>query len=103
MTLRPGSENPYDTLQLHLFGAFAEFERAIIRERQREGIAQAKARGVYTGRKPALTPEHFAGAKERRATGVPLARIARDLGVARTTLQTALAGVGTYAESSSQG
>lgn len=48
MTLRPGSENPYDTLQLHLFGAFAQFERAIIMERQREGIAQAKARGVYT-------------------------------------------------------
>lgn len=38
-------------LQLHMMGAFAEFERNIIRPSQAEGIARAKARGVYKGRK----------------------------------------------------
>ena len=43
------------TLLLSVTGAFAEFERALILERQREGIAAAKQRGAYTGRRPALT------------------------------------------------
>ncbi|GAB1692634.1 hypothetical protein KRM28CT15_44370 [Krasilnikovia sp. M28-CT-15] len=44
------------TLPLSVIGAFAEFEQALILERQREGGAAAKQRGAYTGRKPALTP-----------------------------------------------
>ena len=44
------------TLLLSVLGAFAEFEKALIRERQLEGIALARARGAYTGRKPSLTP-----------------------------------------------
>ncbi|WP_267895364.1 recombinase family protein [Streptomyces sp. CB01373] len=51
-----GEDNPMATLLLSVMGAFAEFERALILERQREGIAAVKARGAYTGRKPALTP-----------------------------------------------
>ncbi|WP_435874245.1 recombinase family protein [Nocardia fluminea] len=43
------------SVALSVMGAFAEFERSLILERQREGIAAAKTRGVYTGRKPALT------------------------------------------------
>jgi DNA invertase Pin-like site-specific DNA recombinase len=42
-----GDDSPMATLLLSVMGAFAEFERALIRERQREGIALAKARGVY--------------------------------------------------------
>ena len=47
-----GEDSPMATLLLSVMGAFAEFERALIRERQREGIAAAKQRGAYTGRKP---------------------------------------------------
>ncbi|WP_327795933.1 recombinase family protein, partial [Corynebacterium belfantii] len=46
--------SPVSRLMLGLLGSVAEFERAIIRERQAEGIAQAKARGVYKGRAPVL-------------------------------------------------
>lgn len=89
---------PHTTLQLGIFAAVAEFERAIIRERQREGIAKAKARGVYKGRQPAMTAEQIETARERRDMGVPMARIAKDMGVARSTLYAALAGTGTYTE-----
>ena len=51
-----GEDSPMATLLLSVMGAFAGFERALILERQREGIAAAKARGVCTGRAPALTP-----------------------------------------------
>ncbi len=44
-----GEDSPMSTLLLSVMGAFAEFERALIRERQREGIAVAKKRGVYKG------------------------------------------------------
>ena len=57
LTFRPSAEaDPFAKLQLHLMGAFAEFERSIIRERQREGIARAKERGVYAGRKASIDP-----------------------------------------------
>ena len=48
-------DNAMSKLLLSAMGAFAEFERALIKERQREGIALAKQRGVYKGRKPSLT------------------------------------------------
>ena len=51
-----GDDSPMATLLLSVMGAFAEFERVLIRERQREGIALAKTRGVYAGRKPSLSP-----------------------------------------------
>ncbi|VCZ66199.1 DNA-invertase hin [Escherichia coli] len=64
-------------------GAFAEFERALIRERQREGIALAKQRGAYRGRK-ALSDEQAA---LRRATaGEPKAQLAREFNISRETL-----------------
>ncbi|MGF6298254.1 DNA invertase Pin-like site-specific DNA recombinase [Paraburkholderia sp. WC7.3d] len=48
-----GEDSPMANLMLSVMGAFAEFERALIRERQREGIALAQQRGAYRGRKPA--------------------------------------------------
>ncbi|GAA4731135.1 recombinase family protein [Nocardioides endophyticus] len=77
-------------LMLTILGGIAEFERSLIRERQAEGIALAKERGVYKGRKPALTAEQVAEARERIAQKVPKAQVARDLGVSRQTLYTAL-------------
>lgn len=49
--------SPMSQLLLNVMGSFAEFERALIRERQREGIALAKGKGIYKGRKRSLTPE----------------------------------------------
>ena len=54
-----GEDSPLANLMLSVMGAFAEFERALIRERQREGIALAKQRGAYRGRKKSLSPEHL--------------------------------------------
>jgi DNA invertase Pin-like site-specific DNA recombinase len=67
-------------------GAFAEFERALIRERQREGIALAKRRGAYRGRKRSLNPEQVAEARRRIEAGEAKAKIARDFGISRETL-----------------
>lgn len=53
-------DSPLSNLLLSLMGAFAEFERSLIRERQREGIALAKTKGVYKGRKPALSKARIA-------------------------------------------
>ncbi|HCQ2887410.1 TPA: recombinase family protein, partial [Escherichia coli] len=52
-----GEDSPMANLMLSVMGAFAEFERALIRERQREGIALAKQRGAYRGRRKALSDE----------------------------------------------
>lgn len=92
------TSNPMDQLMLQLLGAFGEFERTLIRERQRDGIAKAKARGVYKGRARALSPGQLDGARRDVEAGVPLAKVARRLGVARSTLYDALAGRGSYAD-----
>lgn len=92
LTFAPGENDPYAVLQRHLFAAFAEFERAIIRSRQAEGIAKAKAAGVYKGRRRALSTEQIGLAREKVAAGVPKAVVARELGVSRQTLYNSLAG-----------
>jgi DNA invertase Pin-like site-specific DNA recombinase len=81
-----GDDSPMATLLLSVMGAFAEFERALIRERQREGIAQAKTRGVYKGRKKSLTAAQLDVVTDRVARGDAKAAIARDFGISRETL-----------------
>ena len=81
-----GEDSPMATLLLSVMGAFAEFERALIRERQREGIALAKRRGAYRGRKKALTPEQVLQLRQRAAAGEPKAPLAREFGISRETL-----------------
>ncbi len=73
-------------LMLSIMGAVAEFERAMIRERQREGIAQAKAAGVYKGRKPSLNAERVIQLKARIASGEKKVSLAREFGISRETL-----------------
>lgn len=85
-----GEDAPMANLLLSVMGAFAEFERALIRERQREGIALAKQRGVYKGRKRALSSEHIADVRQRLAAGETKASVARSLGISRETLYQAL-------------
>ncbi|GAA1713062.1 hypothetical protein GCM10009831_23470 [Dietzia cercidiphylli] len=89
-TYAAGAQDPRADLMLSLLGAFAEFERAIIRERQAEGIAIAKAKGKYKGRKRVLTAEQIDKARARIEAGEGPSAIARDLGVGRSTLYRAL-------------
>lgn len=63
-----------------------EFERSLIRERQREGVAIAKAKGLYRGRKQKLNATQIEEAKTKIALGVSKARIAREIGITRMTL-----------------
>jgi DNA invertase Pin-like site-specific DNA recombinase len=81
-----GEESPMAHLMLSVMGAFAEFERALLKERQREGSALARKRGVYRGRKPTLSAEQIDQVKRRVDSGEKKATIARDLGISRETL-----------------
>ena len=81
-----GEDSPMATLLLSVMGAFAEFERALILERQREGIAAAKTRGAYTGRKPALTGRQVVELRERAVAGERKADLARVFGISRETV-----------------
>jgi len=81
-----GEDAPMSKLLLSVMGAFAEFERSLIKERQREGIAIAKAKGLYKGRKPSLTKEQVQELKERVESGEKKTVIAKDLGISRETL-----------------
>jgi len=78
-------------LLLSVMGAFAEFERFLIKKRQREGIALAKKAGVYKGRKPSLTPVQVAEIRKRVAAGEKKAGLAAEYRISRQTLYTALA------------
>jgi DNA invertase Pin-like site-specific DNA recombinase len=81
-----GKDSPMANLMLSVMEAFAEFERALIKERQREGIALAKRRGAYRGRKRSLNDADIKELKSRVAAGEKKAQIARDLGISRETL-----------------
>ncbi|QJE03692.1 recombinase family protein (plasmid) [Massilia forsythiae] len=81
-----GEDSPMANLLLSVMGAFAEFERALIRERQREGIALAKQRGAYRGRKKALVDDQVVELRRRAGAGEPKATLAREFGISRETL-----------------
>lgn len=81
-----GNDDPMATLMLQLLGAVGQFERALIKERQREGIAIAKAGGVYKGRKPALDAEAAASLRDMAARGIPKTDIAATLGISRASV-----------------
>jgi len=71
---------------LSVMGAFAEFERSLLRERQREGIVLAKQRGAYRRRKHSLSAAQITDLKRRIAAGEQKAHVARELGVSRETV-----------------
>ncbi|HEY6374622.1 MAG TPA: recombinase family protein, partial [Edaphobacter sp.] len=81
-----GEDSPMSNLLLSVMGAFAQFERELIRERQREGIAIARREGKYTGRKPSLSPTRAAELRRRVADGATKAALAREFGISRDTL-----------------
>jgi DNA invertase Pin-like site-specific DNA recombinase len=81
-----GEDSPMASLMLSVMGAFAEFERALLRERQREGISLAKLRGVYRGRQRSLNAEQIAEMMRRLAAGEQKTAVARDMGISRETV-----------------
>jgi DNA invertase Pin-like site-specific DNA recombinase len=83
LTFSAKHDDPFAKLQLQLLGAFSQFERAIIRKRQAEGIAQAKAKGVYRGRQPSIDPAQVAKLK---AEGLGATEIAERLGIGRASV-----------------
>lgn len=89
LTFTRDESSPFATLMLNMLGSFAEFERALILERQREGIAIAKGKGVYKGRKAALSDAQAAEVVARLAAGESATKLAREFGVARATVYNA--------------
>ncbi len=81
-----GEDSAMGTLLLSVMGAFAEFERSLIRERQREGIELARRRGAYRGRRRSLSQDQVAELRQRAESGVPKAALAREFGISRETL-----------------
>lgn len=88
------SASPMSKLILGVMGAVAEFERELIHERQREGIALAKARGAYKGRAKRVTPEMMSRAKELLVSGRSVSNVAKELGVSRASLYRWFAEIG---------
>ncbi len=81
-----GDDAPMANLMLTVLGAVAQFERDLIKERQREGIALAKQRGVYRGRRRSLSQDRVQELRARAAAGEKKARLAREFGISRETL-----------------
>lgn len=73
-------------LMLSVMGAFAEFECSLIRESQREGIAEARQRGMYKGRTRTLTTERAAELVQCANSGISRVVLARDYGISRETV-----------------
>lgn len=92
LTFEPESvASPMSKLILGVMGSVAEFERAIIKERQAEGIKAAKKRGIYKGSDRKFTPEMLEEAKRRRDAGEAVAAVAKSMGFSRQTLYLRLA------------
>ena len=88
---RPGNNSgghtaAYSKLLLQMLGAVGEFERALIRERQREGIAIAKTKGVYKGRKPSLNEGMKLKLREMVVNGMSKTEIAKNLAISRASV-----------------
>ncbi len=81
-----GEDTAMSTLLLSVMGAFAEFERSLIGERQREGIALAKQCGAYRGRKRAFTDDQVNQLRQRAGAGETKTALARTFGVSRETV-----------------
>ena len=79
--------NAFQTLQLQMLGAFAQFERTMIRKRQAEGIAKAKAKGVYAQRKRTVDPDKV---KQLFDDGLSKAAIAKHLNISRMSVYRSL-------------
>jgi DNA invertase Pin-like site-specific DNA recombinase len=87
-----GDDSPISKLMLSVMGAVHEFERALIKERQLEGIALAKKRGAFKGRKKLLSQAEVSELRQRNARGMSKAQIAREFSISRETVYKYLRG-----------
>ncbi|MEJ1414313.1 MAG: recombinase family protein [Candidatus Sedimenticola sp. (ex Thyasira tokunagai)] len=85
-----GNENPMQKLMLQMLGAISEFERTLINERRKEGMAAAKAAGKQIGAKRKLSDEDVVVIKQRIAEGHTKKGLALEYGVSRQTLYSAV-------------
>ncbi len=81
-----GDDAPMSQLLLSIMGAVADFERSLILERQREGIAIAKSKGVYKGRKLSLQDDQVEELLEKLNSGTKVTVVAKQLGISRETV-----------------
>lgn len=81
-----GNDSPMENLLLSIMGAFAEFERSMILERQREGIELAKKKGIYKGRKKIFTDKQIQSLVMQSNTGKKKSTLAKEFGVSRETI-----------------
>lgn len=88
--ISPGNVSPISKLLLGIMGAVAEFERNLIRERQREGIELAKKRGIYKGRTP-VDMEKIAAVQQKVSEGQSVIEACKSVGIGRTTYYQRLA------------
>jgi len=84
-------EEAIPSLMLGILRSIGQFERTLIRERQAQGIAKAKERGVYKGRSKSLGVEEIQALNELASLGVSKAEIGRRLGISRGTVYRYLA------------
>lgn len=85
-----GEDTPMARLQLQMMGAFAQFERSMIRERQREGIEIAKKQGKHLGRSKTLSDSQEAEIRRRVDAGESKKALAAEFGVSRQTVYATL-------------
>lgn len=85
-----GQDDAISKLRLSMMGAFAEFERSLIKERQLEGIKAAQEKGVKFGRTASLNEAQIMEIRKRIDTGEPKTALAKEYGVSRQTLYSAL-------------
>ncbi|MGO1348062.1 MAG: recombinase family protein [Brevibacterium aurantiacum] len=85
LTFEPGHSDPMAAFQLNMMGAFAQFERELIRQRQAEDFAAAKKRGAYKGRPRSLKSEQVRAVRSAVLVDTPKSQIAREHGISRST------------------
>jgi DNA invertase Pin-like site-specific DNA recombinase len=83
--------SPAGKLQFHLLAAIAEFEKDLHKERQREGIAQAKTKGVYQGKRPTLSRSQVTALLAQRGAGVPIRELMRTFRLSKASVYRYLA------------
>ena len=81
-----GGDDPMHTLMLHIMGAFAQFERSMIRERQKEGAQAAKAAGKHMGRPCGLSDIQLKSLRAKRKAGVPVKTLEADFNLSRASV-----------------
>lgn len=90
LTFTREETDPFAQFQLNLMASFAQFERELIRQRQAEGIAAAKARGAYKGRPRKLNAAQLKQLRTRALAGESKKQLMKDYGISRSTLYRSL-------------